>query len=157
MRRKHALPCLRSSSCFSSPVASLAKVVSATPVAYLDLKIWQRPRQKENPRTDSQKRERPPAEVESIPRTLDGRAGNVCVWKCVSKICKSHYMKKVELLIMPTPSGDPLLRGSCSACPDVKFAFVGNTEENRRLMQLAFERHVREVHMGESGNQSDSP
>ena len=115
------------------------------------------PPPEKNPRTDSQKRERPPAEVESIPRTLDGRAGNVCVWKCVSKICKSHYMKKVELLIMPTPSGDPLLRGSCSACPDVKFAFVGNTEENRRLMQLAFERHVREVHMGESGNQSDSP
>ena len=66
------------------------------------------------------------------------------------------HMKKAELLIMPAPSGDPLLRGSCSACPNVRFAFVGDAEENRRLMQLAFERHVREVHMGEGANQSDS-
>ena len=65
-------------------------------------------------------------------------------------------MKKAELVITPTPSGDPLLRGSCSACPDVRFVFVGNTQENRRLMQLAFERHVREVHVGEGANQADS-
>ncbi len=72
-------------------------------------------------------------------------------------IRKSHYMKKAELLIMPTPSGNPLIRGRCSACPHIRFAFVGNTEENRRLMQFAFEKHVREVHVGEGANQPDFP
>jgi hypothetical protein len=56
-------------------------------------------------------------------------------------------MKNPELLIEVTPSGDPLLRGSCSACHNVTFAFVGDTAENRRLMKLAFEKHCREVHM----------
>jgi hypothetical protein len=66
-------------------------------------------------------------------------------------------MKKPELLIRVTPSGDPLLKGSCSTCSDVTFAYVGDTDENRRLMQLAFERHVREKHMREDTNQSGSP
>ena len=56
-------------------------------------------------------------------------------------------MKKPELLIAVAPSGDPLLKGSCSTCHNITFAFVGNTEQNRRLMQLAFEKHVRETHM----------
>ncbi len=56
-------------------------------------------------------------------------------------------MKKPELLITVAPSGDPLLKGSCSACHNIIFTFVVNTEENQRLMQLAFEKHVRETHM----------
>jgi hypothetical protein len=65
-------------------------------------------------------------------------------------------MKKPELLIALTPSGNPLLRGSCSLCPNVTFAFVGNIAENRRLMQLAFDKHVRQVHTREDASQSDS-
>src|ERR1700745_128266 len=72
-------------------------------------------------------------------------------------IRRSHYMKKAELLIVPTPSGNPLIRGCCSACPEIRFAFVGNTEENRSLMQFAFEKHVREAHVGEGADQSDFP
>jgi len=43
-------------------------------------------------------------------------------------------MKKPELLITIGSSGDPLLRGACSLCPDVTFIFPANTEENHKLM-----------------------
>lgn len=54
---------------------------------------------------------------------------------------------KPELLITVSPSGSPLLKGNCSACPHLTFAFVGDTPGNRRLMQLAFEKHVKDVHV----------
>ncbi len=63
-----------------------------------------------------------------IARTWPG----FCCMEMGLQILQSHYMNKAELLITPTPSGDPLLRGCCSACPNIRFAFVGNTEENRR-------------------------
>jgi hypothetical protein len=56
-------------------------------------------------------------------------------------------MKKPELVIWSAPSGDPLLRGACSFCPDVTFAIVGDIEENRRLMQQMFDKHFNKVHM----------
>jgi hypothetical protein len=55
-------------------------------------------------------------------------------------------VKKPELVIEVTPSGSPLLRGSCSSCPRVIFAVVGNTKENRRRMQQAFDKHFQEIH-----------
>ena len=55
-------------------------------------------------------------------------------------------VKKPELIFETTPSGSPLLRGSCSSCPRVIFAVVGNTEENRRRMQQAFDKHFQEIH-----------
>jgi hypothetical protein len=62
--------------------------------------------------------------------------------------------KKPELVIEATPSGSPLLRGSCSSCPRVIFAVVGNTEENRRRMQQAFDMHFQEIHhLHEDANQ----
>lgn len=64
---------------------------------------------------------------------------------------------KPELVIAVVPSGDPVLKGSCSICHNVSFVFVGDTAENRRLMQLAFEKHVRDAHMQEDTSQSDSP
>jgi hypothetical protein len=63
-------------------------------------------------------------------------------------------MGKPELLITPVPSGNALLRGSCSVCRNVTFGFVGDTPETRRLMQLAFERHVRDVHMRDDASSS---
>jgi hypothetical protein len=54
--------------------------------------------------------------------------------------------KKAELIFEPTPSGSPILRGSCSSCPRVIFAVVGNTEENRRRMQQAFDKHFQAIH-----------
>src|ERR1700730_4727215 len=51
-----------------------------------------------------------------------------------------------QLVIETAPSGSPLLRGSCSICPGVMFAIVGDTEENRRRMQQAFDKHFREIH-----------
>ena len=63
---------------------------------------------------------------------------------------------KPELLFKVTPSGDPLLRSSNSSCPDVTFAFVGGTEENRRLMRLAFDIHFGEVHKGEDASKSET-
>ena len=41
------------------------------------------------------------------------------------------------MLFKVAPSGDPILRGYCSACSDANFLFAVNTEENQRLMQLA--------------------
>ena len=56
---------------------------------------------------------------------------------------------KPELLITVMPPGNPGLRGSCSACPNVTFAFVENSDKNRRLMQEAFDRHFKETHLRE--------
>ena len=56
-------------------------------------------------------------------------------------------MEKAELLIKVCPSGDPLLRGYCSACRDTTFAFAFDTEENQRLMQQAFDIHAQEFHV----------
>ena len=55
-------------------------------------------------------------------------------------------MKNPELVIMASPSGEPLLRGACSSCPDITFAIVGDIEENRRLMQEMFDKHFETVH-----------
>jgi hypothetical protein len=54
--------------------------------------------------------------------------------------------KTPELIMEPTPSGSPILRGHCSICPKVIFAVVGNTEENQRRLQQAFDRHFQEIH-----------
>jgi hypothetical protein len=64
--------------------------------------------------------------------------------ECYIALLRKNRMKKPDLLITLTPAGDPLLKGSCSACKNVTFAFVGNTAENHRLMQLAFDNHFRE-------------
>jgi hypothetical protein len=61
-------------------------------------------------------------------------------------------MKKPELLVAIGPSGDPLLRGACSLCLNVTFVFTGNTEENYKLMQQAFDKHFREVHLREDAS-----
>jgi hypothetical protein len=61
-------------------------------------------------------------------------------------------MKKPELVIRAAPSGEPLLRGFCSSCPDVTFFFVGDIEENRRLMQQMFDKHFKTVHLREDHN-----
>jgi hypothetical protein len=66
--------------------------------------------------------------------------------ECYVATVSGKLTKKPELLITVTPSGSPLLKGNCSACPHLTFAFVGDTAENRRLMQLAFEKHVKDVH-----------
>ena len=58
-------------------------------------------------------------------------------------------MTKPELLIKSGPSGDPLLRGTCSSCSDVTFVIVGDTPENRRLMQQMFDNHFNKVHLRE--------
>ncbi len=55
-------------------------------------------------------------------------------------------MNKIELLFKVAPSGDPVLRGYCSACPDTAFVFAVNTEENQQLMQQAFDIHADDVH-----------
>jgi hypothetical protein len=55
-------------------------------------------------------------------------------------------MQKPELLIKVSPSGDPLLRGYCSACPNVNFVFAVNTDENLKLMQQAFAIRLQDVH-----------
>lgn len=67
-------------------------------------------------------------------------------WEDVGAYVSSADVKKPELVIEVTPSGSPLLRGSCSSCPRVIFAVVGNTEENRRRMQQAFDMHFHEIH-----------
>ena len=56
-------------------------------------------------------------------------------------------MEKAALMFKVAPSGDPVLRGYCSACRDTAFVFAVNTEENQRLMQQAFEIHLVEVHV----------
>jgi len=63
-------------------------------------------------------------------------------------------MKKPELIIGPGPSGDPLLRGVCSYCPDATFVIVGDIEENRRVIQEMFDRHFKTVHMDEEATQA---
>ena len=55
-------------------------------------------------------------------------------------------MEKAELLFKVNPSGDPLLRGYCSACWDTTFVFAVNTDENQRLIKQAFYIHAHEVH-----------
>ena len=55
-------------------------------------------------------------------------------------------MKPPELIIRPGPSRDPLLRGVCSCCPDATFVIVGDVEENRRLMQEMFDKHLKTTH-----------
>ena len=61
-------------------------------------------------------------------------------------------MKKSELVIKPAPSGDPVLRGVCSSCSDITFVIVGDTEENRRLMQQMFDKHFIDVHLHEDAS-----
>ncbi len=61
-------------------------------------------------------------------------------------------MKQAELLIKLAPSGDPMLRGSCSSCPEVTFAFVGNTDANLRLMQAEFDQHCAKMHAPEKAD-----
>ena len=56
-------------------------------------------------------------------------------------------MQKPEMLVKITPSGDPLLRGYCSACTNVNFVFAVNTDENLKLMQQAFAIHLQDVHV----------
>jgi hypothetical protein len=61
-------------------------------------------------------------------------------------------MQKPELLFKVTPSGDPILRGYCSACRNVTFVFAGNTEESLQVMQRAFDIHLEEMdHGGDQG------
>lgn len=55
-------------------------------------------------------------------------------------------MEKPELVIKTLPSGDPILRGACSFCPQVTFVIVGDNAENRRLIQQMFEKHFHEAH-----------
>lgn len=57
-----------------------------------------------------------------------------------------HFMQKPEMLLKVSPSGDPLLRGYCSACTNVNFVFAVNTDENLRLMQQAFAIHLQDAH-----------
>ena len=64
-----------------------------------------------------------------------------------TRVRETHCMETPELLLKVCPSGDPLLRGYCSACLDTTFVFAVNTEENQRLMQQAFNIHVQEVHI----------
>jgi hypothetical protein len=71
--------------------------------------------------------------------------------ECYVAAVSGKPTKKPELLITVTPSGNPLLKGNCSACPHLTFAFVGDTAENHRLMQLAFEKHVKNVHKRDNG------
>jgi len=59
-------------------------------------------------------------------------------------------MTKPELLIKSVPSSGPLLRGACSSCPDVTFVIVGDTPENRQLMQQMFDNHFKKVHVREN-------
>lgn len=66
--------------------------------------------------------------------------------ECYIATVSGKSTNKPELLITVSPSGSPLLKGNCSACPHLTFAFVGDTEENHRLMQLAFKKHVKDVH-----------
>jgi hypothetical protein len=54
-------------------------------------------------------------------------------------------MTKPELVLLTLPSGEPLVRGYCSACPNVTFSFV-NTPDSQRKIKQAFERHFQQVH-----------
>jgi hypothetical protein len=63
-------------------------------------------------------------------------------------------MQKPELLIILGPSGDPFLKGCCSACENVTFTYAGNCGENRRLMQEAFDQHFNSVHLPVSSSES---
>jgi hypothetical protein len=72
----------------------------------------------------------------------------LCMDACLV-VCEDRRVEKPRLVLKPTPSGDPLLRGFYSQCPHVTFAFVGNTEDNLKLMHHAFERHVLDVHPAE--------
>jgi len=54
-------------------------------------------------------------------------------------------MTKPELILLVVPSGEPLLRGYCSACPDVTFTFL-NTPDGERKIERAFEAHFQQVH-----------
>jgi hypothetical protein len=61
-------------------------------------------------------------------------------------------MEKAELLVKVCPSGDPLLRGYCSACRDTTFVFAFDTQENQLLMKQAFDIHLQESHLRYSEN-----
>ncbi len=63
-------------------------------------------------------------------------------------------MQKPEMLLKVVPSGDPLLRGYCSVCPNIDFVFAVNTDENLRLMQQAFAIHLQDVHV--PGSETDT-
>ena len=63
-------------------------------------------------------------------------------------------MQKPEMLLKVVPSGDPLLRGYCSVCPNINFVFAVNTDENLRLMQQAFAIHLQDVHV--PGSETDN-
>ena len=56
-------------------------------------------------------------------------------------------MQEPEMLLKVVPSGDPLLSGYCSLCPNIDFVFAVNTDENLRLMQQAFAIHLQDVHV----------
>lgn len=82
-------------------------------------------------------------ELEVAKTNEDGEAVHE---ECYVEGIRVKAMQKPGLLLLLSPSGDPLLRGCCSACSDVRFAFVGNSEENCRLMQEAFDRHFEAKH-----------
>jgi hypothetical protein len=63
-------------------------------------------------------------------------------------------MKKPELTILIGPSGDNTLRGVCSACRDATFTYPTHSEENHKLMQKAFAKHFRMVHLREDASQA---
>ena len=56
-------------------------------------------------------------------------------------------MQKPEMLLKVVPSGDPLLRGYCSVCPNINFVFAVSTGENLRLLHQVFAIHLQDAHV----------
>ena len=64
-------------------------------------------------------------------------------------------MKKPQLIIESQPEDD-FLTGSCSACSKVRFELTGNTLEQKTLLRILFDTHVKSVHMREDASQADA-
>jgi hypothetical protein len=51
-------------------------------------------------------------------------------------------------LVMESKPDDGFLRARCSACPDVRFDFTGNTLSQKALLRKAFDAHFQRAHKG---------
>jgi Fe-S cluster biogenesis protein NfuA len=57
-----------------------------------------------------------------------------------------HGRIELARLVITSDSDDPVLKGECSACPDVKFVLNRDVPSCLRLMHEMFDRHFTDVH-----------
>jgi hypothetical protein len=65
--------------------------------------------------------------------------------KSVHEECYAYY-KEAGVADHCDPERKPAFKGELLCVSHLTFAFVGDTAENHRLMQLAFEKHVKDIH-----------